>query len=159
MYSTASSIRIQVIDIFSLLLSYSDVQVQARQQRSCVSGTEVLFVSTGEKHLRRFTCQHAKASDSLGADKAHSELQQPQCAVLTLSGSADLFYQGIASELTALCCVESLVVAGCRDGSVGLIDTKLPTLKAKFAKFSLRHDGPVLSCIAWKSTNLQHTTG
>lgn len=132
------------------------MQVQARQQESSRTGTEALFVSTGEKHMRRFTCQHAEHTDP----ETNPEPQQLQPAALKLtSGSSDLFYQDIGAEISAMCCMESLIIAGCRDGTVGLIDTKLPALKAKLVKFSLRHDGPVLACRAQKSSPLQRTAG
>lgn len=120
--------------------------------------SQALFVSTGEKHMRRFKCVHTEPSRLLGRHDMNADSQKP-AALKLVSRSQDLFYQGIGAEITAMCHMDSLIVAGCRDGTVGLIDTKLPTLKAKFAKFSLQHDGPVLACIARQSSPLQRTTG
>jgi hypothetical protein len=89
-----------------------------------------------------------------------SELQQLKQAALELSKrSADLFYQGITSEVTAMCCVGTLIIAGCYDGTVGLIDTQIPSLKAKLVKFTLRHEGPVRCCLAQQSPVLQRSQG
>lgn len=119
---------------------------------------QALFVATGEQHMRRFRCVHVKPMQSEGIHEANPESHQPASLKL-VSGSPDLFYQGISAEISAMCYIDALIVAGCRDGTVGIVDTNLPTLKAKFSRFRLRHDGPVLACIARLSRPLQRTTG
>lgn len=112
------------------------------------AGQDTMFVATGEKHLRRY---HWLQADSPNGASMNSKDSIPQQLYHAASGSTDLFFQGIGSEIASLFSIDTLIVAGCSDGTVGIVDTQLPAAKARFARFSMRHEGSVVSCVAWKS--------
>lgn len=132
------------------------------QMRGTTQGADTsVLISTGDKQLRRFACRHGMPAQQPSSRSQSDREGDPQTAdspaagIQLLSGSiSDLFFQGVTSEVSAMSCLDSLVVAGCKDGTVGLLDCNLPPMKAKFVAFSFKHEGPVQACFLRKSPPL-----
>jgi hypothetical protein len=124
------------------------------------SASHAVLVATGDKHMRRFWFSKLASfkDSSCKCSEEECELHRQdseQVRVCLLSGAQDLFYQGMPSEVSVVDCLDALVAAGCKDGTIGLVDCSQSPAKAQLVTFPTKHEGAVVACALRKSRPLQ----